>query len=297
MDAGDLLNTILVKLMIGCRDWSLDELQFQHNNPDMIEKGLRSYPYNVIAVPADTTLLEHVSINKYSKNVCRTIANTSAVLLSLYYNSDVEGNIAVVYVGQTFMEIGISWVGSGIFESKCTRLVGKNEDMYGACRSAIANSEIDGNLNELNIVYCNEDAKLRDNMDVSIIEKAFGRKALVRTDGAELCVRGAYIQSGILEGLVKDTLLMESTPFDIYCEYGGGEHILLVEANTIIPCRKTVKLVVPQNKPINRLFVKEEDRIIAVLPLEKADSKEEVEYKITAEITSGKECGITVEKL
>lgn len=245
MDAGDLLNTILVKLMIGCRDWSLDELQFQHNNPDMIEKGLRSYPYNVIAVPADTTLLEHVSINKYSKNVCRTIVNTTAVLLSLYYNSDVEGNIAVVYVGQTFVEIGIYCVDYGIFETKFTRLVGKNEDMYGACRSAIANSEIDGNLNELNIVYCNEDAKLRDNMDVSIIEKAFGRKALLRTDGAELCVRGAYIQSGVLAGIVKDTLLMEPTPFDIYCDYGGGEHILLVGANTIIPCRKTVKLVSP----------------------------------------------------
>ncbi|MDI6883023.1 MAG: molecular chaperone DnaK [Patescibacteria group bacterium] len=71
------------------------------------------------------------------------------------------------------------------------------------------------------------------------IKKLFGRNPCKEINPDEVVAIGAAIQGGILEGEVRDVLLLDVTPLSLGIETLGGVDTVLIPKNTTIPTSKT----------------------------------------------------------
>jgi molecular chaperone DnaK len=71
------------------------------------------------------------------------------------------------------------------------------------------------------------------------VTKFFGRKPEEKVDPDQIVAMGAAIQSGILDGQVRDlVLLLDVTPFALGIETEGDGYETVIERNTTVPTRK-----------------------------------------------------------
>ncbi|MDP3964584.1 MAG: molecular chaperone DnaK [bacterium] len=99
-----------------------------------------------------------------------------------------------------------------------------------------------------------EDAKLQPNaieevilvggmtrmpLVVQTVEKFFGKKPHLGVNPDEVVAVGAAVQAGVLQGDVKDVLLLDVTPLTLGLETLGGVRTPLIERNTTIPSSKS----------------------------------------------------------
>src|SRR4051812_40668898 len=72
-----------------------------------------------------------------------------------------------------------------------------------------------------------------------VVEKLFGREPHKGVNPDEVVAIGAAIQAGVLQGDVKDILLLDVTPLSIGIETLGGVMTKLIDRNTTIPTKKS----------------------------------------------------------
>ncbi|KKT35810.1 MAG: Chaperone protein DnaK [Parcubacteria group bacterium GW2011_GWA2_44_12] len=73
----------------------------------------------------------------------------------------------------------------------------------------------------------------------STVEKFFGKKPHIGVNPDEVVAIGAAVQAGIIQGDVKDVLLLDVTPLTLGIETLGGVRTPLIERNTTIPTSKS----------------------------------------------------------
>jgi molecular chaperone DnaK len=72
-----------------------------------------------------------------------------------------------------------------------------------------------------------------------MVKQFFGREPHKGVNPDEVVAMGAAIQAGVLQGEVKDVLLLDVTPLSLGIETLGGVFTRLIDRNTVIPTKKS----------------------------------------------------------
>ena len=96
------------------------------------------------------------------------------------------------------------------------------------------------------------------------IKKLFGKEANKTINPDEVVAVGAAIQAGIMQGEVKDVLLLDVTPLSLGIETLGGVDTVLISKNTTVPTAKTqVFSTAADNQPSVEIHVLQGERPMA----------------------------------
>jgi molecular chaperone DnaK len=110
------------------------------------------------------------------------------------------------------------------------------QKLEGPCRTALKDSGLSANeLNEVVLVG----GMTRMPRVQQKVKEIFGKEPSKGVNPDEVVAVGAAVQAGVLQGTVKDVLLLDVTPLSLGIETLGGVFTKLIEKNTTIPCRKS----------------------------------------------------------
>lgn len=121
--------------------------------------------------------------------------------------------------------------------SKLEELVGDLVDQtIEPCRKALTDSGF--NLNEINEIIM-VGGMTRMPLVQKKVKEFFGKEPNLSVNPDEVVALGAAVQAGVLQGDVKDVLLLDVTPLTLGLETLGGVATPLIERNTTIPTSKS----------------------------------------------------------
>ncbi|GCF08471.1 molecular chaperone DnaK [Dictyobacter arantiisoli] len=99
---------------------------------------------------------------------------------------------------------------------------------------------------------------------VEMVKQIFGKDPHKGVNPDEVVAIGAAIQAGVLQGDVKDVLLLDVTPLSLGVETLGGMMTRLIERNTTIPARKSELFSTAEdNQPAVEIHVLQGERQLA----------------------------------
>ncbi len=104
------------------------------------------------------------------------------------------------------------------------------------CRQCMKDAEVDsGKINEVVLVG----GQTRMPRIQNLVKELFGKEGNKSVNPDEVVAVGAAIQGGVLQGDVKDLLLLDVTPLTLAIETQGGVSTPMIPRNTTIPTRKS----------------------------------------------------------
>ena len=128
-------------------------------------------------------------------------------------------------------------------------------------RKALADAELSAkDINEVVMVG----GMTRMPLVLKMVEEFFGKKPNISVNPDEVVAMGAAIQGGVLEGSVKDVLLLDVTPLTFGIETLGGVRTSLIDRNTTVPVsRSQVFSTAADNQPSVEIHVLQGEREMA----------------------------------
>jgi len=103
-------------------------------------------------------------------------------------------------------------------------------------KKALADAKMSvGDINEVVLVG----GMTRMPLVLATVEKFFGKKPNVSVNPDEVVAIGAGVQAGVLQGEVRDVLLLDVIPLSLGIETLGGVMTKLIERNTTVPTSKS----------------------------------------------------------
>ena len=129
------------------------------------------------------------------------------------------------------------------------------------CKTALKDAGISANdINEIVMVG----GMTRMPKVVNEVKNFFGKEPNKSVNPDEVVAMGAAIQAGVLQGDVKDVLLLDVTPLSLGIETLGGVSTKLIEKNTTIPTKKSqVFSTADDNQPAVSIRVLQGEREMA----------------------------------
>jgi molecular chaperone DnaK len=104
------------------------------------------------------------------------------------------------------------------------------------CRQCMKDAEVDaGKINEVVLVG----GQTRMPRIQQLVKELFGKEGNKSVNPDEVVAVGAAVQGGVLQGDVKDLLLLDVTPLTLSIETQGGVATPMIPRNTTIPTRKS----------------------------------------------------------
>jgi molecular chaperone DnaK len=96
------------------------------------------------------------------------------------------------------------------------------------------------------------------------VEKIFGQRPSLEVNPDEVVAVGAALQGGVLQGELKEILLLDVLPLSLGIETQGGLYTRIMEHNSTIPLRKTaIFTTVADNQTVVDIHVLQGDRELA----------------------------------
>lgn len=110
------------------------------------------------------------------------------------------------------------------------------ESTIGPCKSALQDAGIDTSMIDEVIMV---GGMTRMPLVLKKVKEFFGKEPNLSVNPDEVVAAGAAVQAGVLQGEVKDVLLLDVTPLTLGIETLGGVATPLIERNTTIPTSKS----------------------------------------------------------
>jgi len=149
-----------------------------------------------------------------------------------------------------------------ITRAKLEELVGDLvEKTLGPVKKALSDAKFSASdINEIVMVG----GMTRMPLVISTVEKFFGKKPNASVNPDEVVALGAAIQGGVLQGDVKDVLLLDVTPLTFGIETLGGVRTPLIDRNTTVPTSKSqIFSTAADNQPSVEIHVLQGEREMA----------------------------------
>jgi len=200
----------------------------------------------VIAVPSSFNDLQRQATRDAGLiaglRVARLVNGSTAAALGLGREScDRRRNVAICDFGGGGFDVSILEIAGGWVQVRATAGTSEEpaeallESAAALCRRCLADARLAPEQVDEALLL---GGQARPPRATDLVERVFGKPPGPRTDLEESVVRGAAIQAGILQGDVRDLVLLDVTPHTLGIETKDGTFTPVIERNTTIPTRK-----------------------------------------------------------